>query len=39
MLYLGCQEQRGGRDVVSVEPGEGVEHVEPLHVDNGCVDT
>ena len=37
--YLSCQEQSSGRDVVSVEPGEGVEHVEPLHVDNGRVDT
>ena len=36
--YLCSQEQSCGCYGVSVEFCEGVEHVEPLHVDDGRVD-
>jgi len=36
--YLSCKEQGSRCYGVSVEFSEGVEHVEPLHVDDGRVD-
>ena len=36
--YLSSQEQSSCRDVVSVEFCERVEHIESLHVDDGCID-
>ena len=38
LLDLGGEEERGGGDRVAVEPVEGVEHVEPLHVHDRSVD-
>ncbi len=38
LLHLGRQEEGGGRHRVAVEPGEAVEHVEPLHIHDGGVD-
>ena len=38
LLDLGGEEERGGGDGVAVEPVEGVEHVEPLHVHDRSVD-
>ena len=38
LLDLGGQEQGRSGHRVPVEPGEAVEHVEALHVDDGRVD-
>lgn len=38
LLHLGCQEEGGRRDGIAMEAGEGVEHVEAVHVHDGGVD-
>lgn len=38
LLHLSSQEKCSSRDIVSVELGEAVKHIEPLHVHNRGID-
>ena len=37
-FYFGGKKQRSGSDSVTVEPTEGMKHVEPLHVHDRRID-